>query len=86
MDYKQSRNWCFTDFDLLDLSEIYNTHIDIIRYICWGKEICPKTKKKHNQGWVQFLNKKTMGGVKRVFGTKKLCLFACKGSEFQNEV
>ncbi len=80
----QSRNWCFTDFEKLDLVAIYEEYKDIIRYIGWGEEICPKTKKIHHQGWVQFVNKKRMGGVKKVFGTQKLHIESCKGNEIQN--
>ncbi len=80
----QSRNWCFTDFEELDYNSIYNEYKDIIRYIGWGEEICPKTKKTHYQGWVQFVNKKRMNGVKKVFGTHKLHIESCKGNEIQN--
>ena len=59
----QSRNWCFTDFELLNFEQIYEENKDLIRYICVGNEICPKTKKKHKQGWIQFINKKRMNGV-----------------------
>lgn len=81
----QSRNWCFTDFKLLKFKSIYESYKDIIRYICWGKEICPKTKKEHYQGWVQFFNKKRMGGVKKIFGCNKIHLEVCQGSEYDNE-
>lgn len=82
--FKQSRNWCFTDFELIDFEPIYNEYKDIIRYICWGKETCPKTQKLHHQGWIQFINKKTMGGVKRILKTKKIHLENCRGNEYDN--
>lgn len=82
---KQARNYCFTDFQLLDLETIYNENKDIVRYICWGEEVCPSTKKKHNQGWIQFFNKKRFGGVKRLFGCKKIHIEACYGNEFKND-
>ncbi len=81
----QSRNWCFTDFEKLDLVAIYKEYKDIIRYIGWGIEICPTTKKIHHQGWIQFVNKKRMGGVKKVFGTKKIHIESCMGNEIQND-
>lgn len=81
----QSRNWCFTDFELLEWETIYNENKDIIRYICWGEEVCPKTKKKHIQGWIQFRNKKRMGGIKRMCRSKKLHLESCYGSEYSND-
>lgn len=82
--FTQCRNWAFTDFELLDIKEIYNKYKDIIRYICWGEEICTKTKKIHYQGWIQFMNKKRIGGVKKCFGSNKIHLESCKGNEFQN--
>lgn len=81
----QSRNWCFTDYENLDFDKIYKENIDLIRYLNVGKEICPTTNKEHNQGWIQFRNKKRMNGVKKVFGTKKLHLEMCRGSELDND-
>lgn len=81
----QSRNWCFTDFELLDFKKTYNEYKDIIRYITFGKEICPKTKKTHFQGWVQFFNKKRLNGVKRILGSKKIHVESCYGNEYSND-
>lgn len=82
----QSRNWCFTDFEILNFEAIYNEYSDIIRYIGWGKETCPSTKKIHNQGWIQFINKKRIGGVKKILGSKQIHLETCRGSEEQNNI
>lgn len=81
----RSRNWCFTDFELLNWKKIYEDYHDIIRYICWGKEECPKTKKIHYQGWIQFVNVKRMSRVKSIVGSKKLHVEMCRGTEQQNE-
>ena len=83
--FTQSKNWCFTDFELLDWAKIYR-ETDDIKYICWGEEICPQTRKKHYQGWIQIVNKKRLGGIKKVCRSKKLHLEACRGSEGQNQV
>ncbi len=83
--FTQSRNWCFTDFELLDYQVIYEKYQDIIRYIGYGLEICPKTKKQHFQGWIQFVNKKRMGGVKKILSTKKIHLESCRGNEIENK-
>lgn len=83
--FKQARNWAFTDFEFLDFERIYNEYKDIIRYICWGHEICPSTGRKHLQGWIQLINKKTKGGLLRLLGTKKLWLNPCYASEFNND-
>jgi len=81
--FTQSRNWCFTDFELLDWGKIFNSTEDM-RYICWGEETCPKTKKKHIQGWVQTINKKRLGGIKKLCRSKKLHIEACRGTESDN--
>lgn len=81
----QSRNYCFTDFELLDIAKIYENNSDIIRYVCFGLEICPKTKKEHQQGWIQFTTKRRLGGVKRIMKSKKIHVESCFGSEFDNE-
>ena len=86
MSLTQSRNWCFTDFELLDWGKIYSNAKDTIRFIRWGQEICPKTKKKHLQGWIQFINKKRLGGAKKACQSKKISIRACRGSEDDNEV
>lgn len=77
----QSRNWCFTDFKLNDWKSL---DMEKIRYICVGEETCPDTKRVHLQGWIQFYNKRTLGGVQRL--TFKGPHFeSCKGSEYDNE-
>ncbi len=81
----QSRNWCFTDFELLDWDKIYNEYKDIIQYICWGTETCPTTQKTHLQGWIQFSNKKRMNGIKKVCQSKKIHLESCRGTQEQND-
>jgi len=89
-NFKQSKNWLFTDFLLLDLTDKYSCNQDIVNYICWGREICPKTKKLHLQGWIQFRNKKRLSEVKKFFvgpaGQKQTHLESCRGSAQQNDV
>ena len=80
------RNWCFTDFDLLEWGEIYARHKTKIRYMGVGIEICPDTGKKHVQGMVQFNSVRRMGGIKFLFGSKKIHLEPMKGTCAQNEV
>ncbi len=83
--FVQSRNYCFTDFEMLDWQKIFAEYKDIIRAIGIGEEICPKTKKPHIQGHIQFVNKKTPGGVKRILNSKKIHLECCRGTQEQNE-
>ncbi len=82
--FTQSRNWCFTDFELLDWDKIHGQSEEI-RYVCWGEETCPKTKKKHYQGWIQIEKKKRLGGMKTMCQSKKIHLEACRGTEGDNE-
>ncbi len=81
--FSQSRNWCFTDFELLDWGKIYKED-DEVRYICWGKETCPNTKKTHYQGWIQMHKKKRLGGIKKLCQSKSIHLESCRGSENEN--
>ena len=81
----QSRNWTFTDFELLNIKSIYDEYKDIIRYVGWGKETCPTTKRVHNQGWIQFTTKRRLNGVKNIMGTKKIHVEACRGTPDQND-
>lgn len=82
----QSKNWCFTDFELLDWMKIWKSDDEQkIRYIGWGEEICPKTGRKHYQGWIQFTTRRRLGGVKNIVGSKKIHLETCKGTEEANE-
>ncbi len=82
--FRQSKNWCFTDFELLDWAKIHSEDDDI-RYICWGEETCPKTKRKHYQGWIQVNKKKRLGGIKKTCLSKKIHLESCRGTEQENE-
>lgn len=80
----RSRNYCFTDFQDTDYEKLYTEYKDIIRYICFGKEICPKTGKKHIQGWIQLVNPRRFGGIKKLLGPK-VHIEACRGSEYDND-
>ncbi len=81
---KRSKNWCFTDFELLNINAIIN-QTDKLSYICWGLETCPKTNKKHYQGWLQCKIGMRITGIKKIFKTKKIHLEACKGNEQSND-
>ncbi len=82
--FSQSKNWCFTDFELLDWDKIKKDN-SIIRYICWGNEICPKTKRKHLQGWLQVDKKKRRTEIQKLCRSKKIHVEACRGDEGSNE-
>lgn len=76
------RNWCFTDFNLLDWRAIYNAD-DNIRYVCWGEETCPKTGKKHYQGWLQVTKQRRLSSMKKI--DKAIHWEGCLGTEKHND-
>ena len=80
----RSRNFCFTDFKVIDFGQVWNNHKDIIRYLCWGTETCPTTKRIHQQGWIQMINPKDLSVVSKLLG--RIHIERMLGTEFQNEV
>ncbi len=81
----RATNWCFTDYDKLNWGEIYNDNTKYIRYIGVGDEICPETKREHQQGWIQLHKQKTLNGVKLMIKNKRIHLQACNGNEVSND-
>lgn len=79
----ESRSWCFTDYELLDWKEIFQW--ENMRYVCWGRETCPKTGKVHYQGWFQLERKRRMKSLSKTFKSKQLFLTICKGTHAQND-
>ncbi len=84
---KTSRNFCFTDFELLEWGQFQLTYKDVVRYVAVGREICPKTKMPHYQGWLQFVSPKTWRNAKAWVATmsNKVHLEVCRGSVEANE-
>lgn len=78
----RSRNYCFTDYQDLDASIIWDNYSDKLRYIVIGNEICPKTGRPHGQGFIQFHKPQRRTAVAKILG--KCAFFACKGSALQN--
>lgn len=78
------RNYCFTYFykdedeiqNIRDLGEGY-------KYMCFGKETCPTTGRKHLQGWFSLKNQRTIKSVIKDF--KGWHLEPCRGNIEQNE-
>ncbi len=79
----RSRNWAFTDFELLDIKDIFSKNKDIVRYVCRGIETCPVSGKKHHQGFIQFANPKRFNGVKKIF-TNKTHIAAMRSTVLKN--
>jgi hypothetical protein len=56
----KTRAFVYTNWEM-NSEEVFEKNKSQIRYICWGNEICPKTKKKHEQGLVYFFNPRSFG-------------------------
>jgi len=84
MTETNSRNWCFTlpnytSEEVATLSSLDKQ----IRYIIFGKEICPTTSTPHLQGYVIFHNQKKFNQVKKYFGDR-FHIEESKGNSDQN--
>lgn len=77
--------FCFTDFknSFVDMAKIYYNNKDLIRYLYVGKEICPKTKKLHLQGYVQMFSQCRATAIQKMFNVK-FHINKCNGSVEQN--
>lgn len=80
----KGRNWAFTDYEQLDWGKIFKEGEGAIRYIIAGKEICPKTKKEHIQGFIQFNDLRRMTAIKKIVKSKTIHLESCKGTAKEN--
>jgi len=66
-------NWTFTlnnyrQEDFQNLDELYIT--GKVKYIIYGKEVCPTTGTIHLQGFLQLSKKARFAGVKKLLGSK----------------
>lgn len=77
-----AKNWCFTDFDLIDWENLFKLNPNIV-YLCYGFETCPLTEKSHYQGWLQLKTKKALSYLKAINMTAHW--EKCKGNEAQND-
>lgn len=80
----KSRLWCGTNYNLnFDYNEVYSQ--GDIRYLAYGDEICPTTKRPHHQFFVLFKTQRSsIKNVATLFGG--VHVEPCKGSLSQNEV
>ena len=60
----KARHWCFTlnNYTPEELPKLGEG----IDYLVYGKEICPKSKTPHLQGYIVFTNRKYMSAVKKL--------------------
>lgn len=57
----QSRNWCFTHWDVPHPLDFQET---TMVYLAYGEEVCPSSNRTHHQGFVVFKKKITLQGIK----------------------
>lgn len=74
----RARNYCFTSFE----NEPPKFQ-DGIKYLCFGRERCPKTNKMHYQGYVEFECGVSLAGAKRRLASPAAHLEARKGTASQ---
>lgn len=70
----RSRSLVFTSFDEEEPNHNMNNELiedNQIKYICYGAEVCPKTNKKHWQGYVYFFEKASYTKAKKLLKIKK---------------
>lgn len=58
----QGKYWCFTNYNLDIVYDEWNK----MTYLCYGEEICPKTKKVHHQGYVEFSSNMRLSALKKI--------------------
>ncbi len=82
-----SRAHCFTLFQLVEEKEILQQaeQDNQCKYIIFQEEICPKTKKKHYQGYVQWKSPQRMTRVKKLVGNSTH-VEKSRGNGSQNEL
>jgi hypothetical protein len=84
---QRSRKWCFTLNNYTDVELEHLQGLDLearqMRYLVVGKEVST-TGTPHLQGFCYFVNKKSMGQVKKIIGTLRVHLEIAKGSPAQN--
>ena len=80
---QKARSYAFTHFpsETQVLKEIDN--IDC-KYIIFGEEICPTTKREHTQGYVYFHNPLTLKGAQAKLCNYKMHMEQIKGTECEN--
>lgn len=88
MEIGKFQRWCFTFFykNGADKKHIQDLEQDRrFTYLCYGKEVCPETGRKHLQGWFYLKDPYQRKTVKKMMGVK-CYLEACNGSVAQNEI
>jgi len=78
----QSKRWCFTLYS--DEPHPVYPDTEEISYVCFQREVCPKTQSLHWQGYIEFHSRKRRDTIKKLLGYNHIHLEACKGSPQSN--
>ena len=82
---KRSRNYAFTSFKIkTDLDKVWELGEGVFRYLLVGREICPKTGKKHLQGFAQFMSQRSLSSAQSVLGMGKIHMSVMRGTTKEN--
>lgn len=84
MTDNRGTKFCFTDFGGLQWDKIFKESKEL-RFVAWGEEICPKTKKRHLQGFLQTTKTMRFAAIKKMCNYSGLHLEVMKGRFDQNE-
>lgn len=63
MSRPESKYWCFTVF-AEDCP--WRFGVNDVQYVCYGREVCPDTQRRHLQGFVAFGRKKRLTAIKKI--------------------
>lgn len=82
----QARCWCFTmyNYDIMKLQEMIENNQDKYKYCVFQQERCPKTRKKHVQGYIVFNRGKRLGEVKKFLNDNTVHLETARGTPDEN--
>lgn len=72
------RSLCFTSY-----KDVVEYEQDKVNYIIFQREVCPKTKKEHWQGYCELKKQLSMKQVKKLFNDKALHIESRKGNQQQ---
>lgn len=56
-----AKRWCFTSYRV---KEPITFDEGIMAYLCYGRETCPETGRRHLQGFICFKNRSTIAKIK----------------------
>lgn len=68
----QGKYWCVTSYNLNDYENWKLLNNEKINYLVYQVEICPKTNKKHIQGYIEYNSATTMQNIKKIMKNNKL--------------